>query len=143
MDIRPLTPDYAVSPQIDPTDFAAIRAAGFTTVIDNRPDMEIPPSHHAAAMKAAAEAQGLVFVVVPIAGRDMSPETVAAQRAALDASEGPVFAYCASGTRCAIAWSLAQAGSMPTDDILAAAERGGYQLAPLRPMIEAFAASKV
>jgi uncharacterized protein (TIGR01244 family) len=142
MDIRPLTPTYAVSPQIEPGDFAAIRAAGFTTVIDNRPDIEIPPSHHAAAMRAAAEAAGLVFAVVPIAGRDMPPETVVAHRAAIDAAEGPVLAYCASGTRSAIAWSLAQAqaGAMPTDDILAATERGGYQLAPLRPMIEAIAA---
>ena len=37
MDIRPLTDTYAVSPQIDPQDMAAIRAAGYTTLIDNRP----------------------------------------------------------------------------------------------------------
>ncbi len=30
MDIRPITADYAVSPQIDPADLPAIKAAGFT-----------------------------------------------------------------------------------------------------------------
>jgi uncharacterized membrane protein YedE/YeeE len=46
MDIRPLTPNYAVSPQIAIEDLPAIKAAGFTTVIDNRPDAEIPPHLH-------------------------------------------------------------------------------------------------
>ncbi|MDE3029426.1 MAG: TIGR01244 family phosphatase, partial [Paracoccaceae bacterium] len=41
MEIRALTPDYAVSPQIEPADVAAIKAAGYTTVICNRPDREI------------------------------------------------------------------------------------------------------
>ena len=68
MDIRPLSPDYAVSPQIDPEDFAAIRAAGYTTVIDNRPDGEIPPHLHTDEMRRAAEALGLVFVANPVIG---------------------------------------------------------------------------
>ena len=42
MDIRRLTETYAVSPQITPEDVAAIKAAGFTTIINNRPDGEIP-----------------------------------------------------------------------------------------------------
>ena len=66
MDIRPLTPDYAVSPQVDPEDFAAIAAAGYTTVINNRPCEEIPPSHQADVMRDAAEAAGLTFVVLPL-----------------------------------------------------------------------------
>ncbi len=38
MEIRALTPTYAVSPQIEATDLPAIKAAGYTTIIDNRPD---------------------------------------------------------------------------------------------------------
>ena len=44
---------------------AAIKAAGYTTVIDNRPDAEIPADLHTAAMQAAAEALGLTFVDQP------------------------------------------------------------------------------
>ncbi len=140
MEIRPLTPDYAVSPQIDPGDFPAIRAAGYVTVIDNRPDAEIPPSHHAAAMRKAAEAAGLAFVVNPVIGGMLTMDNVTAQAEAMAASPGPVLAYCASGNRSSIVWALAQSGRMDTDAILAATARAGYQLGHLRPQIEALAA---
>lgn len=142
LEIRNLTPDYAVSPQIDPEDLAAIRAAGFAMVIDNRPDLEIPPSHHTAAMRAAAEAAGLAFVANPILGGALTLDNVEAQASAMAASAGPVLAYCASGNRSSIVWSLAQAGQMAADDILEAAARAGYHLAHLRPQIEALAAQR-
>lgn len=142
MDIRKITPAYAVSPQIDPTDIPAIAAAGFTTVICNRPDGEIPPSHHASVMQAAAEAAGLTFVIIPVTHAGLNAQIVADQRAALDASSGPVLAYCASGTRSSIVWSLGQAGDMPTDEIIAATAKCGYDLGGLSPQIEALAAQK-
>ncbi|MDZ4096642.1 MAG: sulfur transferase domain-containing protein, partial [Paracoccaceae bacterium] len=63
MDLRPLTPTYAVAPQIAPEDLPAIKAAGYSTVIDNRPDAEIPADLHGAAMQARARALGLDFVI--------------------------------------------------------------------------------
>ncbi len=142
MDIRAITPDYAVSPQIDPEDLPAIAAAGFRVVIDNRPDREIPPSHHAAAMRAAAEAAGLVFVENPVTGGMLTDENVAAQRAAIDAAPGPVLAYCASGNRSSIVWALAMAGRRPAEELIGLPARFGYQLAGLRPMIDALAAER-
>lgn len=142
MDIRPLTETYAVSPQIDPEDMAAIRAAGFAMVIDNRPDGEIPPSHHTGAMQAAAEAAGLAFVANPVIGGMMTMENVEAQAAAIAAATGPVLAYCASGNRSGVVWSMAVAGEIPTDDIIAATTRAGYQHDHLRPQIEALAARR-
>ena len=79
MDIRALTPTYAVSPQIDPSDLPAIKAAGYTTVIDNRPDGEIPPDLHTEVMRAAAEALGLVFIANPIIPGQLGPSQVAMQ----------------------------------------------------------------
>jgi len=38
MDIRQLSPQYAVSPQIDASDVPAIAEAGFGTIICNRPN---------------------------------------------------------------------------------------------------------
>ncbi|MCB1391175.1 MAG: TIGR01244 family phosphatase [Rhodobacteraceae bacterium] len=139
MVIRPLTSDYAVSPQIDTADLPAIKAAGYTTVICNRPDEEVPPSHFSSTMQAAAEAAGLKFAVVPISAREMTLETVDAHRAALDGSEGPVLAYCASGNRSSIVWALANAGRVPTDDLIAAGAKHGYQLAQFRELIERLA----
>lgn len=140
MDIRPLTPDYAVSPQIAVGDLQAIRDAGFTTVIDNRPDAEIPADLHSPAMRAAAEALGLRFVANPVIGGALTMENVTAQAAAMAAATGPVLAYCASGNRCSIVWALTQAGKRPTDELIGIPARFGYNLEHLRGQIEALAA---
>ena len=135
MDIRPLTPTYAVSPQVNPEDFAAIAAAGYTTVINNRPCEEIPASHHADVMRDAAEAVGLTYLVLPLTHSAMNDQTAAAQKAACDASSGPVFAYCASGTRCTMIWALGQAVDMDPDTIVSAAAAQGYDIAMMRAQL--------
>ena len=139
MDIRAITPDYAVSPQIEPGDLPAIKAAGYVTVIDNRPDGEIPPHLHTETMRAAAEARGLVFVPNPVIGGQLTRDNVTAQGAAIAASTGPVFAYCASGNRSSVVWALANAGKRPVDELVGLPARFGYQLDHLRPQIEALA----
>ena len=137
MDIRALTPDYAVSPQIDPEDLPAIKAAGYVTVIDNRPDGEIPPDLHTDVMRQAAEALGLTFVANPIIGGAMTQDNVVVQRAAIDGSAGPVFAYCASGNRSSVVWALAHAGEHPVEELIGIPARFGYNLEQLRPMLTA------
>jgi uncharacterized protein (TIGR01244 family) len=139
MDIRAITPDYAVSPQIEPGDLPAIKAAGYVTVIDNRPDGEIPPHLHTGAMRQAAEALGLTFVANPVISGGLTMDNVAAQTAAIAASSGPVFAYCASGNRCSIVWALSNAGKRPVDDLVGLPARFGYQLDHLRPQLETLA----
>lgn len=139
MDIRALTPDYAVSPQIDPADLPAIKAAGYTTVIDNRPDGEIPAEVQSSRMREAAEALGLVFIANPVIGGALTMDNVTAQGAAIAAATGPVLAYCASGNRSSIVWALSQAGKLPVDELVGLPARFGYQLDHLRPQIEALA----
>lgn len=140
MDIRQITPDYAVSPQIDPDDIPEIAAAGFTTIICNRPDAEVPPSHHASVMAEAAHNAGLRFVDIPVTHQGLNMQMIDAQKQAISDSAGPVLAYCASGTRSSIVWSLASAGSMPTDDIIAATAAAGYDLGGMRPQLDTLAA---
>jgi uncharacterized protein (TIGR01244 family) len=139
MDIRPLTPDYAVAPQIALEDLAAIKAAGYRVIIDNRPDGEIPPTLQATAMRDAAQALGLEFVANPVIGGALTMENVTAQRAAIDAAPGPVLAYCASGNRSSVVWALAMAGRRPVDELVGLPAQHGYQLDHLRPQIEALA----
>ena len=141
MDIRQISDRYAVSPQIDPADAPGIKAAGIKTVICNRPDAEVPPSHQADTMRIAIEAEGLVFKVLPITHQTMTPDRIAEQQALVDASDGPVLAYCASGTRCSIIWALAQAGQMASDEILDTVARAGYDLSAMRATLDAAAAA--
>lgn len=139
MEIRPLTESYAVSPQITPEDLPALKEAGYRVVINNRPDAEIPGALQDAAMRQAVEAAGLTYVRNPVIGGAMTMANVEAQRAAIEAATGPVLAYCASGNRSSQVWALANAGKLPTDDLIRGPARFGYQLEGLRSQIEALA----
>ncbi|MBL0942983.1 MAG: TIGR01244 family phosphatase [Hydrogenophaga sp.] len=131
MDLKRLTPSLAVAPQVAPADMAALAAAGFTTVICNRPDGEQPgqPDHH--TMAAAAQAAGLRFVFQPVVSGQIGPAQVQAFGEALAQATGPVLAYCRSGTRCTTLWALSQAGQRPWDELLATAAAAGYDLSRL------------
>ncbi|MEL6690338.1 MAG: TIGR01244 family sulfur transferase [Pseudomonadota bacterium] len=139
MDIRPLTPAYAVSPQIEPNDVPDIAAAGFKTVICNRPNEEIPVELQADVLRIAVEAAGMRFIDNPLVHGQMTMEHIEIQAAAQNETDGPVLAYCASGTRSSICWSLSQAGKMPTEEITKATTDAGYDLRGLAPQIDAFA----
>lgn len=140
MDIRQITPTYFVAPQLDPADMPDVAAAGITTVICNRPDIEVSPAFQADALQAAAEAAGLTFHRHPLTHQTMTPDNVDKHMAMANSAEGAVLAYCASGTRSTVVWCLGQAGKMPTDAILEAARAGGYDLDALRPTLDAVAA---
>ncbi len=135
MDIRQLTPRYFVSPQIDPGDMEALKAAGITRILCNRPDAEVPPSHNAEAIRAAAEAAGLSFSLRPLTHQTMVPEVIAENRDLGVLTGEVVLAYCASGTRSTIAWALGQAGEMPVEEIIGAARAGGYDIENIRPAL--------
>ena len=135
-----ITADYAAAPMIAPEDIAAIKEAGYTTVLCNRPDMEVPAPLQAAAMRAAVEAAGLTFVANPFTNGMLTQDVLDLQEATLKDAPGPVLAYCASGTRSTILWLMVQAkGGADIDACLAAAERAGYQLGGMRPQLQALA----
>ncbi|MEP2784952.1 MAG: TIGR01244 family sulfur transferase [Pseudoruegeria sp.] len=139
MDIRDITPTYSVTPQIEPADLPEIAAAGFTTVICNRPDDENPVELHAEYIRIATEAAGLKFVLNPLTHGNLTMDIIELQAKTLNESDGRVLGYCASGNRCTVLWSFAKAGELPCDDIIAAGESAGYQTAGLRPQIDQIA----
>ncbi|TIL43980.1 TIGR01244 family sulfur transferase [Mesorhizobium sp.] len=108
MEYRQITEDYSVSGQIQPEEVAAIKAAGFKSVICNRPDDEQPGQPSADTVKAAVEAAGLTFRYIPVISGQITAQNVDDQAEALDELEGPVFAYCRSGARCTNLFGLIQ-----------------------------------
>lgn len=136
MDLREIAENYAVSPQITPSDFATLAASGVRTVICNRPDAEVPPDLQAASMQAAAEAAGIDFVYNPVVGIGMSPASIDEQADAIATTEGPLVAYCASGMRSALMWAFAQAGTAPAEQILQTVAAAGYRMDHLIGQIE-------
>ena len=107
--LQPLSDDFAVSPQISPDDVAAIAERGYTTVICNRPDDEDAGQPTAADIASACEAQGLAFYHLPFQGSQLPPGLVEEFAACLNASPGPVLAYCRSGQRCGYLWMMSRA----------------------------------
>ncbi|QRF67287.1 TIGR01244 family sulfur transferase [Ponticoccus alexandrii] len=139
MEPRIITDRYHVSPQISPEDAAAIKQAGYTLVIDNRPDGEVPPDFQADAMRVAMEAAGLRFEVLPLTHQTMHADNIMRQSEMIESAEGKVLAYCASGTRSTVVWALGKASDLGADAVLETAAQAGYNLEGLRPTLRALA----
>jgi len=142
MEIKRVTDTMAVSPQIQPDDIEAIKAAGYKVIINNRPDGEVagqPLSNEIEALSVDAD---IDYHYIPMIPGELRQDMIDELNEVLDNADGPVFAYCRSGTRSITLWSLSQAGKVPTDEIIAAGSANGYDLAPMRPTIEALAAQQ-
>jgi uncharacterized protein (TIGR01244 family) len=131
LEVKRINDQMSVSPQIEPEDIAAIKAAGFTAIINNRPDGEAPDQPRGETIRQAAEAAGLAYHNIPLGREGVSPEMVEQTKAALEGSAGPVLAYCRSGTRSTTLWALSQAGKMPASEIISAAAQAGYNVSHL------------
>jgi len=138
---RKINDNISVSPQISLEDVAAAKADGVTLIINNRPDGEDPSAPQSADIEAAASAAGIDYVAIPITHSGFSAPQVDAMIAALGETKGKTLAYCRSGTRSTLLWSLAQAkqGVAP-DEISRLAGNAGYDITPVRAMVEALAA---
>ena len=127
-DIRTVTDSFATAPQLSPADMAEAAARGFTLVINNRPDGEAPGQPTNAEMEAAAHAAGLAYVHIPVVGGP-TPGQVEAVRAAVETADGPVLAFCRSGTRSIVTWARGRAGGdMPRETLIALGAAAGYDL---------------
>lgn len=127
-DIRSVTASFATAPQLAPEDMAEAAARGFTLVINNRPDGEAPGQPTGDEMAAAAQAAGLRYLHVPVHGSPGASE-VDAVREAVAASDGPVLAFCRSGTRSIVTWARGRAGGdMPREELVELGRAAGYDL---------------
>ena len=131
MELKRINEHVSVSPQISPEDVAAIKAAGFVAIVNNRPDGESPGQPIGATIEQAAQAAGLAYHFIPLGREGVSSDMVAETKAVLEGSAGPVFCYCRSGTRSTTLWALSQAGKMPAGEIVAAAANAGYDMSHL------------
>lgn len=131
MELKRINDHVSVSGQILPSDVAALRAAGFVAIINNRPDGESPDQTPSADMEKAAHAAGLAYHYIPLGREGVSPDMVEKTRSVLEGSNGPVFCYCRSGTRSTTLWALSQAGSMDAQEIISAAAHAGYDMSHL------------
>ena len=132
MDIRRVDDNFAVAPQFRPEDMAALAAEGFQAIICNRPDGEEDGQPTTAAMREAAQQAGLAFHHLPTSSGEFPGTLVAAFRAVRWGTDGPVLAYCRTGTRSITLEMLANPNARDVSERLKLAQDAGYDLTALQ-----------
>ena len=124
-----ITDDVSVAPQISIADVAEAARSGFKGIINNRPDGEEPGQPTSAQIEAAAREAGLAYAFIPVRGSP-GPAEVEAVREIVDAADGPILAFCRSGTRSIVTWSIgeAQSGALSRGEIVQLGRAAGYDL---------------
>jgi uncharacterized protein (TIGR01244 family) len=138
---RTLDEKVMVAPQISVADIAEAKAQGVKLIVNNRPDGEAPDEPQGAEIEAAARAAGLDYIAIPVGQGGFGQPQLDAMATALEAASGPVLAYCRSGTRSTLLWSLARAklGDEPVT-LHKKANAAGYDLAPVAALVDMLAA---
>lgn len=136
MDFKRLSESLAVSPQIAPREVAEIATAGYRSILCNRPDGEETGQPDFEAVSQAAHEAGIEARHVPVVSGQMTQDDIDGFRSALAEMPSPVLAYCRTGTRCAVLWSVIKFGELPSDDILRATGEAGYDMSGLIAKLE-------
>ena len=111
-------------------------------MINNRPEGESEDQTPGAAIESAAREAGMDYLAIPVTHSGFSEPQVTAMAQAIAGAEGPILAYCRSGTRSTLLWSLAEASRGKNPQKLAAqASSAGYDVSPVRAMIDMLAAN--
>lgn len=136
-DFRRLNDNILVSQQLEISDIAAANDLGVAMIVNNRPDGEEPSAPQGDAIEAAAAAAGIAYLAIPIGHSGFSEPQVDAMIAAMEQAEGPILAYCRSGTRSTLLWALASAKQGENPDAIArSAAQAGYDISPVRAMVD-------
>ena len=129
--MRRLEDGMFVDGQIRPEQIADLAADGIRMIVNNRPDHEEPGQPTSDEIEAAAMAAGVGYRAIPIA--QLTPEAIEATRQAFDEADGPVLAFCKSGTRSTYVWALARSlNGADGEALVARAAEAGYDLTPIR-----------
>ncbi|SDF86061.1 TIGR01244 family protein [Celeribacter baekdonensis] len=131
MDFNKINDTLTVSSQITPDEVTRLAEKGFKTLINNRPDMEVEAGLSSDVMEEAAKAAGLSYLYLPVMPGQFTPDLIADMAQALAELDGPVYAYCRSGTRSCTTWALTQIGILSADEIVEQAAGAGYDLSAM------------
>ena len=124
MPIFQLTESLSVAAQITTQDIPNLAAQGFTVVVCNRPDDEVPGQATMDEIEAACNTADLIFVRYPVDAMNFPGPDIEGLGALFDDPGQSVLAYCRTGTRCANLWVTSQNGDAQAAAVQAAREIG-------------------
>ena len=139
---KTLSDTMLASPQITPDQVAEAARQGVTLIVNNRPEAEAPDQPAGSVIEAAARDAGIGYVAIPVTHAGFSLPQVEMMKDALAENDGKALAFCRSGTRSTLLWALARTheGADP-DEIAEAAQEAGYDVSPVRSIMDAFHAA--
>ena len=133
MQVVPLTAALSVADQIDEREVEALAAAGFKSVICNRPDSEGgTPSQ---TIRAACERHGMKFFMQPVAYGALGMAEGDTFGQILRQCDEPALGYCRSGRRTTALWAIAAAPLAGAQAVLHRAARIGIGLEELASVL--------
>lgn len=113
-DSRPLSTEavdarLSICPQLKPEDMRQAAAAGFRSIINNRPDFESDtPQPTSAQLEAAARAAGLEYRHLPVPPTNHAEADARRMLTAVEGMPQPVLAFCRTGRRSAALYQMGQ-----------------------------------
>lgn len=129
LEIVNVTPEFAIGPQVSAEDFEPLRAAGFASVLNARPDDEDGTYLVSRDAEQVARANGLAYAHTPTENHAIfEPEIIDRFERALVELPGPIFAHCKTGTRAAILWALVAARHRAVENVIDALRAAGLEL---------------
>ena len=129
MDLKSISDSLTVSPQITVADIPELARQGYRAIICNRPDGEGADQPTFEEISAAAKSAGMEAAYVPVVAGKVLDADADAFGDAMRELPGPVLAYCRTGTRSATLWSLAEADTLGTAEVLSRTKAAGYDMA--------------
>lgn len=138
--MKALSEDVFVSGQIAPDQIELLKEQGVATIINNRPDFEVPGQPKSDELKAQIEAAGLNYAFVPMSG-GLSPELINQSGEAFKTLPRPILAFCASGTRSTALWAFAHVKELGVEGVMNAMHAAGYNLEQIRGPLEQYSTS--
>lgn len=102
----------SVTAQVHPEDMPALAAAGFRSIINNRPDHEGGAGQPTSAqLQAAAREAGLEYRYLPVPPAGHTLEQAGNMAGAVDVLPKPVVAFCRTGRRSAALYRMGKSGA--------------------------------
>lgn len=128
-DIVSVTPEFAIGPQVSAEDFNRLRAFGFASVLNARPDDEIGIYLVSQDAERLAHASGLAYAYCPSENHSIfEPEIIDRFERALVELPNPIFSHCKTGTRAVMLWALVQARHRDVENVIATLREAGQEL---------------
>lgn len=124
-----VTPEFAIGPQVSSGDFEQLRAAGFASVLNARPDDETGDYLASQDAEQLARANGLAYAHSPTENHEVfETQIIDRFERALVELPKPIFAHCKTGTRAAILWAFVASRHYAVENVIASLRAAGQEL---------------